>query len=150
MSVVMKDNYIFVRPGEKAFKVASNYTNYLEVGQLGVTNYYIEARVEGEEFLINASFPEPYSEQLVEVVDNVPQSSELTRKILTNGYRIEDPNGRLVLGLEVLEKDVCVIRGAVYDSNGEIVAESRDDDFVIHHGPAVIGKSGEARGIVLE
>jgi hypothetical protein len=150
MAVVMKNNYIFVQPGEKAFKVASNYTNYVELGQPGITDYALQARVQDDEFVINADFVDPEGRERVNVAENVPQSSGLSRRMLVNGYRIEDEAGRLVLGLEVLPDDVCVIRGAVYDSRGDVVAESRDDDFIIHRGPAVIGKSGDAQGIVLD
>lgn len=150
MSVIMKGSYIFVQPGEKAYKVASNYTNYLELGQPGVTDYYFEARVVADEFRINASFMDPSIEHRVKVVENVPESPGLKRTMLRNGYQIEDENGRLILGLEVQGQNVCVIRGAVYDERGEVVAESRQGDFIVHRGPAVIGKSGEAKGIVLE
>lgn len=148
MTVTMRGNFIFVEPGQKAYKVASNFTNYLELGLLGGTDYYLLARVETDEFLIDAQLHEPNSGAAVEIKDNFPVGEILPREMLPNGYRILDTRGELLIGIEV-DGNICMIRGRISAVDGSIIAESSEDDFLIYRGPAVLGKSGEARGLVV-
>ena len=148
MSIVMTGNYIFVQGGEKAFKVASNFTNYLELGAQGITGYYLEARVENNEFLINATLLDPRGEIVCRIVNNFPERPECRKEMTPNGYRITSVSGELLLGIEA-HGNVCLLRGRVYETNGGIVAEDKGDDFLVYHGPAVLGKSGTSLGIVL-
>lgn len=151
MSVALKGNYIFVQPGQKAFKVASNFTNYLELGVAGATDYYLEARVEGDEFLINATLLDPQSKSPCRVVNNFPERSSCRREMTPEGYRILSPSGELLLGIELdVGTNVCHLRGTIYDAKGNVIAQDDGDDFLIQHGPVVLGKSGQARGITLE
>jgi hypothetical protein len=150
MSVALKGNYIFVQPGQTAFKVASNFTNYLELGVAGATDYYLEARIEGEEVLINAVLVDPQSKSTCRVVNNFPERSSCRREMTPHGYRILSPSGELLLGIELdVRTRVCHLRGTVYDAKGNVIARDDGDDFLIHHGPAVLGRSGQSRGIVL-
>lgn len=148
MTVTMRGNFIFVQPGQKAYKVASNFTNYLELGLLGGTDYYLLARVENDEFLIDAQLHEPNTGAAVEIKDNFPIGDAVTREMLPNGYRVLDSTGELMIGIEV-DDNICMIRGRITAGDGSIIAESSQDDFLIYRGPAVLGKSGEARGLVL-
>lgn len=148
MTVTMRGNFIFVEPGQKAYKVASNFTNYLELGLLGGTDYYLLARVENDEFLIDAQLHEPNSGAAVEIKDNFPAGEILPREMLPNGYRILDTRGELLIGIEV-DGNICMIRGRISAVDGSIIAESSKDDFLIYRAPAVLGKSGEARGLVV-
>jgi hypothetical protein len=43
-----------------------------------------------------------------------------------------------------------VLQGRFYDEHGELAAEGNEEDLLIYKPPAVLGKSGSARGIVLE
>lgn len=148
MSVVMKGNYIFVRPGEKAFKVASNYTNYLELGARGITDYYLEARVGNGEFLINATLLDLHGKVSCRIVQNFPDKSECRKEMTPYGYRMLSSSDELLLGIEARE-NICLLRGTIYDGKGGIVAQDKEDDFLIYHGPAILGKSGSSLGIVL-
>ena len=148
MSVTLIGNYMFVRPGEKAFKVASNFTNYIELGAKGITHYYLEGKVEGDEFVINASLLDVQGKASCHIVNNFPQGSGCTKDMTPNGYRILSEAGELILAIEVDDK-ICLLRGTIYDSVGGIVARYQDEDFLVFQGPAVLGKSGSARGIVL-
>ena len=68
MSVLMKDSYIFVQPGQKAFKIASNFTNYLEIGAKGITDFYLEAKVENDEFIFNAIIYDPKAKEFCRII----------------------------------------------------------------------------------
>ncbi len=150
MSMVMTGNYILVEPGKKAFKVASNFTNYLELGARGTTSYYLEARIQNDEFLINATLLTPHGRSAARIVNNFPEQPDCRKEMTPHGYRIIDNSGGLLLGIES-RRNVCILRGTVYDSNGQIVAQDKGDDFLVYRGPAILGKSpGGSLGIVLE
>ncbi|MBI4601107.1 MAG: hypothetical protein HY721_04015 [Planctomycetes bacterium] len=151
MSVALKGNYICVQPGQKAFKVASNFTNYLELGVAGATDYYLEAWVEGGEVFINATLVDPQAKSFCRVVNNFPERSSCRREMTRQGYRILSQSGQHLLGIELdVSTNVCHLRGTIYDAKGNVIAQDDGDDFLIHHGPAILGRSGQARGIVLE
>jgi hypothetical protein len=148
MSVLMTGNFIFVRPGEKMFKVASNFTNYLELGAQGVTGYYLEAKIEKGDFLINATLLDAQGKIPCRIVNNFPERSGCRKDMTPHGFRIFSSSGQLLLAVEA-PAEVCFLRGSIYDEKGEIVAQDVGDDFLIYHGPAVLGKSGNSLGIVL-
>jgi hypothetical protein len=145
----MRGNYIFVQPGQKMFEAAGNYTNYLELGSPGQTAYYLEARVENDEFLINATLPDPRSNGVCKVINNFPQAGNCRKEMTPLGYRILDDGGQLMLGMEV-DRNVCQLRGNIYDANGSVVASGDERGFLVHRGPATLGKVGNARGVVIQ
>ena len=148
--MVMTDNYIFVRPGEKAFRVASNFTNYLELGAQGITSYYLEAKVENDEFVINATLLDAQGRSSCRIVNNFPQNPECRKEMTPSGYRIVDDVGQPLLEIEA-QTSVCHLRGTIYNASGGIVAQDEKDDFLVYHGPAILGKSSSgALGIVLQ
>lgn len=149
MSIFIKGNYIFVRPGEKAFKISSNFSNYLELGSKGITDYYLEAKVENGEFIINAKIFDPINKEFCEVINNFPQKSDFRREMTPNGYRIYSKADELLLGIEAAG-EICSLKGKIYTTSGEVIAEEKDEDFMIYRGPAIIGKSGNSMGIVLK
>src|SRR5215207_6385834 len=146
MSMQISGNYLFVQPGQKAYKVSTNFTNYLELGVAEITEYYLEARIENHTSLINAVLRDANGEEVCRVIDNFPQGTECRRDMIPNGYNIFDSAGNLVMGIAVVD-NICVLQGVVYNANGEIIAETVGDDFQIYRGPAVLGKSNGARGI---
>lgn len=148
MSVLMKGNYIFVQPGQKCFRVASNLTNYLELGVKGVTEYYLEGRIETGEFLVNAALLDATGRKACEVANNFPQGPDCRKEMTRNGYRVLSHSGELLLGIEA-NGDVCSVKGRIYDNTGVIVARDEGDDFLVFRGPAVLGKSNGSLGIVL-
>ena len=149
MSITMTGNYIFVQPGENAYKVASNFMSYLELGVPGLTDYYLEARVENDEFLINATLLNPRGEVSCRIMNNFPEKPNCRKEMTPNGYRIVDSSDELLLGMEVHGR-VCRLQGKIYDGTGGIVAQEKGDDFLVFHGPAILGKSGSSLGIVLK
>lgn len=148
MTAVLKGNYIFVRPGEKMFEVASNFTNYVELGVRGVTTYYLEARVENNEFLVNGTLLDRSGKIVCQVANNFPEGAGCHKEMTHQGYRIRSEAGDLLLGIEAAG-DVCRLKGTIYAETGDIVAQDSGDDFLIHRGPAVLGRSGNARGFVI-
>lgn len=148
MSVAIKNSYIFVEPGRKAFKVASNFTNYIELGIKEITEYYLEAKIENDSFVINAILLDSHGKSACRVVNNFPDRSNCRKEMTRNGYLIFSPSGELILGIEV-QGAVCFLKGTIYDSKGRIVATEKENDFLIFQGPAVIGKIGSSLGIVL-
>jgi hypothetical protein len=149
MSIRITGNYFFVSPGQPAFMVSSNFTNYVELGRQGVTDYYLEGKIDDGEFVINASLPDPESEVVCQVVDNFPQKSGCQRHMTGNGYDIVSGTGELLLGIRIKD-NICFLQGTIYDLDRNVVAEGTEDDFLVHRGPLTLGKSGGARGIVIE
>jgi hypothetical protein len=148
MPVVMKGNLIFVKSGDKAFKVASNFTNYLELGVRGITDYYLEARVESDGFVVDATLRDSLGHDVCRVERNVPSDQGCIRELTPYGYRIKTMNQQALLEL-IAPANVCSIKAKIYDGKGSLVAEDKGDDFLIYRGPAVLGKSGNARGMVI-
>ena len=145
----MSGNYIFVEQGSKAYEVASNFTNYLELGTPGADpDYYFEAQIDNDEFIIDAVLREPSSPTPLRIVKSFPEGGPWKKDMLTNGWRIVDPNGELILGLEV-NGNICHIKGKVKSRDGTLVAEDSNNNFLIYKGPAVLGRSGTSRGIVI-
>jgi hypothetical protein len=58
------------------------------------------------------------------------------------GYELIEPeSGTVLFGYTVLQ-DVCHVTTNIYDKQGRLVAESRRNEFFVHHGPALIGTHG--------
>lgn len=151
MPVVMRGNYIFVNPGEKMLKVASNFTNYLELGLKGVTAYYLEVRIEGGQVLINAVLLSPEGRHLCEIEDSFPSGAHgVVYESLGNGYRFLSSASELLRIEDPTGSGVYLLRGKIYDEGGVVVAEDKGDDYVIYRGPAILGRAGAARGIVMD
>jgi len=151
MPVFMKGNYIFVEPGHKCFEVSSNFTNYLELGIQGITKYYLEAKIENDEFKISGILLDKNGELLCRLKDNFVEAPEYCSKEMTpDGYRIKDKDGNVVFEIHVENDLICHLRGTIYGDSGEIVAQDKEGEFIILKGPAIIGKSGNAIGIKLD
>ncbi len=151
MPIFMKGNYIFVDPGHKSFEISSNFTNYLELGIQGITKYYLEAKIERDEFLISGILLDMSGTVLCRLKDNFIKSSENCNKEMTQyGYRIRDKNGNLVFKIQAKKDLICHLEGTIYGESGEIIAQDKEGDFIILKGPAIIGKSGNAIGIKLD
>ena len=149
MAFTMSGNYIFAGPNDRCYKVASNFTNYLELGLPDSGDYYLEARIDEGDFKINARLWDTASGEQILVKDNFPTGMRgVTRDDLPNGYLIKDSGGVLILGIAV-EGNLVRSGGAVRSKDGALIAEDKADDFLIHRGPAVLGKEGSARGIVI-
>jgi len=146
----MRGSYFFVRPGQKRFEISSNFTNYLEIGIQGVTEYYLEAKVENDEFKISGTLLNPSGQVLCNINQNFIETSLGCIKEMTpNGYRIKDNDKNQVFEIRV-ENNICHLKGAIYSESGEIVAREQEDSFLIFRGPAIIGKSNGSIGIKLD
>jgi len=151
MPVFMRGNYIFVEPGRKCFEVSSNFTNYLELGIQGITEYYLEAKIENNEFKISGTLLDKNGELLCRLKDNFIEASKGCNKEMTPyGYRIKDKDGTLVFEIQAENDLICHLKGTIYGESGEVVAQDREGEFIILKGPAIIGKSGNAIGIKLD
>ncbi|MFC1783011.1 hypothetical protein ACFL02_05445 [Planctomycetota bacterium] len=150
MSVTIKGNYFFVKPGQKAYKVASNFTNYLELGLNRISDYYLEAKIEKDEFVINALLLDKQGNPVCKIMNSDPGKTACRKEKTPKGYKFLNKAGEFLIGIETSENNLCLLRGKIFDSNGQIVAEDVNDDFLIYHGPAVFGKSGNTRGMVIE
>lgn len=148
MSAVLKGNYVYVQPGQKAFKVASNYTNYIELGVRGLTPYYFEGRIENDEFVINATLLDQHGRTVCEIVNNFPQGEGCRKKMTPYGYVIADGQGNHLIEIRV-EENICFLKGTVYGAGGEVIARDHNHDFLVYRGPLVLGKSGTSLGIVV-
>ncbi len=100
------------------------------------------------EFLMRAVLLDGHGKFLCRIENNFPVGGGATKQMTQTGYRISSSDGERVLELE-RDGGVCIIRGTIYGADGEIVAKDVGDDFLIYKGPAVLGKSGLSRGLVL-
>jgi hypothetical protein len=148
MARQMSGTYLLVQPGEPAYKVASNFTNYVQLGVRGSTDYYFEARIDDGRYVIDANLWDPSAERTVTVEDNHPTDVDVTRTDRSNGFDIVDGTGHVVLGLDVVDL-VAHLRGRIVTPTGDVVAEDDGDDFLIHHGPMVLGRSDGTHGVML-
>jgi hypothetical protein len=150
MPIFMKGSFFFVEPGQKCFEISSNYTNYLEIGVQGTTRYYLEAKIENDEFRISGTLLDKAGGVLCRLENNFIETSEGCSKEMTKyGYRIRDNEGRQIFEIQTEKDLVCHLRGTIYGDAGETVAQDREGSFVILRGPAIIGKSGNSVGIRL-
>jgi len=148
LPIFLKGNYIFVDRNSKCYEVSSNYTNYLELGIHGITRYYLEAKIEGEEFLISGILLDKKGDVLCQLKDNFIDESKECRKEMTRyGYRINDIEGNLVFEIHVENDLICHLRGIIYEESGEIIAQDKEGEFIILRGPAILGKSDGSIGI---
>ena len=141
-------NRMFVEEGEPCYYIGSSLTNYLEIGRQEETPYYLEARIEGGEYIIDATLLVPGREEPVIISSGRPISEGFDRRITETGYQIIDSAGRVILAAEDMG-GFCSIQCTVYDNKGAVIAECIDDCFQVYRGPAIIGKKGNSRGIVL-
>jgi len=154
MSVRLSNNYIFVKPGQKAFLAASNYVNYLELGRKGLNDHYLKAEIKDDEFVVSGKLYDEKGTALCTIRENnlEDMASKCKLNWLRNGgYEvIHEERGQLLKIATMPEQsNICILQGKFYDSKGNLIAEGNDQDFVIYKGPAVLGKSGSALGIVL-
>ena len=148
MPVFMKGNYIFVEPKQKCFEVSSNFTNYLELGIRGITKYYLEAKIENDEFKISGILLDKSGEVLCRLKDNfIDESKGCNKEMTEHGYRIKNKDGNLAFEIHVENDLICHLKGTIFGESGEIVAQEREGEFIILKGPGIIGKSGNAIGI---
>jgi len=153
MPVYLKGNYIFTSPGKKAFLASSNFVNYIELGKKGITAYYLEAKIENNEFIVNGKLFDSKSNFLCTLKNNhLEEMHKKCRMVINNkgqGYRIFDEDNNVVIELFLKDLNTCILRGTFYDDKGNIIAEGNEEDFLLYKGPAVLGKSNGSLGIVM-
>ena len=153
MSVYLRGNFIFTSPGEKAFLVSSNFVNYLELGQRGLTDHYLEAQIRNGDFVVSGEIYDKRGQFLCRIRENNLEDigGKCKFRWLKAGYEVIHEERGMIFTLTMMPErpNVCILKGKFYDSEGNLIAEGNQEDFVIYKGPAVIGKSGNARGIVL-
>lgn len=149
---ILKGNYIFTQPGQQAFLAASNYVNYVLLGDPAQRSFYLEARIDKGEFLISGRLYRKDGSLLCEIYDNRVKDASRCKivPIRPGGYELRTPEGEVHLRLRVKpEQNVCLIQGTLYDDSGSLVAEGNEEDFRIYKGPAILGKFGSSLGIVI-
>ncbi|MCJ7722413.1 hypothetical protein MUO98_08440 [Candidatus Bathyarchaeota archaeon] len=150
----MKGNYIFTSPGQKAFLVSSNYVNYIELGKEGITGYYLEAKIDNNEFVINRRLYDSDGNYLCSIrrnhLEDMQRGCEMCLAKDGSGYSVITEDEKLILGHFLKDENTCILKGIFYDDEGKILAKGDDQNFLIFHGPAVLGKMNGSRGIVLE
>jgi hypothetical protein len=153
MPIQMKGNYIFTRPGERAYLISSNYVNYFELGHANQDDYYFEAKIEKENYVITAKLYNKKGEPLCEIKDNIIKGGnckiEYPQHDFTSGFKLVDKDGNINLELALREK-ICMILGSIYNNRGDLIAKGDGTDLLVYKGPAVLGKMNGSRGIVIE
>ena len=147
MPIVIRGSYFFVTPSQKRYEIASNFSNYIEIGELGITPYYLEAKIVNDEFKISGTLLDINGKILCTLKDNfISISVGCIKEMNQFGYRIKNIQGDRILEIRA-QNNICHLEGSIYSSTGEIVAQSKDGLFVILKGPAIIGKSNGSIGM---
>lgn len=153
MAFQLKGNYLFVNKDEPCFLVSSNFTNYLEIGSPGTNDFFLVASIQDGQHLIDATLFDNKGRLLCRVNKNHLEAADGSNlQIKTRpegGFTIISPTGERVMTVTLNEQGVCRISGEFYDRTGTLIAKGDEEDFRIFRGPAVIGKSGVSRGIVI-
>ena len=147
MAVEMRGNRIIDANQRRKFNIHSNQVRGFEIGEEGVTAYYLSGEVVGqdeeEEFLFNGKLFLPNAEPGGIIIDSfpkaeAPQGWEKRHSIDPVGWDLVHRNtGTVILGFRE-RGDICDVTTNVYDENGEVVAECAEDTLKIHRGPANI------------
>jgi len=152
MPIHIRGSYFFVSPGEPSFLVSSNFTNYLELGRPGTDDFFLVAYIQEKQHLIDAALFNPEGKPQCRIVrnhiDTIYDGDWKVKTIVDGGFIVTNSRDN-VLAKVALKGDVCLIEGDFYNRARELVAKGEGGDFLIFKGPAVIGKSGLSRGIVI-
>jgi len=150
MPIVIRGSYFFVTPYQKRYEIASNFSNYIEIGERGITPYYLEAIIENNEFKISGTLLDATGEVLCTLENNfISTSRDCTKEMTQFGYRIKNKQGTRIFEIRA-ENIICHLEGVIYSSSGEIIAQSKENVFVILKGPAIIGKSNGSIGFKID
>jgi hypothetical protein len=125
-----------------------------ELGTRDSQDYWLEGHIVGDgEFLFNGRLFVPGIAQGGTVIDNFPKGPApggWTKRQLadSDGYELVS-NGSVLFGYRVVpfpqgdvETHLCIVTANIYDSGGEVVAESLPDELRLYKGPAQIGRGG--------
>lgn len=149
---ILRGNYIFTEPGQKAFLAASNFVNYFSLGDPTKQSFYLEGKIEDGEFLLSGRLYREDGQFLCEIHNNRVAQGPGCKivSIKPGGYEIRGSEGQVHLRLVLKpEHNVCIVQGKLYDDTGHVVAEGDGQDLRIYKGPAILGKSGSSLGIVI-
>jgi len=148
----LSQNYLNVLPGNPAILVASNLCDYFELGHKA-SGHWLEGNIikSSNDFVFNGRMYLPGGNNAGIIIDNFPKASLpkgwLKRPNMNSeGYELVDSNGTILFAYEVLPNKICHVTVNVYDADGTMVAESLPNEFIIHKGPAMIGRNGISIG----
>lgn len=145
--MILSGSYIFTRPDQKCFEIASNFTNYIELGMRGITKYYLEAKIDGDEFKISGTLLDKNG--IVKcVLEENSVKAPCNKEAINNGYGIKDKDNNIILEIKI-DNNICHLKGVIYGDSGDMVAQDEEDHFMVMKGPVTIGKSGESIGIYI-
>ncbi|MPZ58425.1 MAG: hypothetical protein GEU91_18420 [Rhizobiales bacterium] len=142
---VVRGNYFGVTPNGPAIEIATNLCDWFELGQRTGSGHWLEAQIVADgEFLFNGRLF-IRGRTAGTIIDNFPRSSPAgwTRRQLAQGegYELVADDGTVVFGYRVNGR-ICHVTANIFDTSGEIVAESSDDEFRIYQPPMSIGRGG--------
>jgi hypothetical protein len=141
---VFQRNSFNVRPGDPAFEIATNLCDVFELGTEGGNGHWLHAHIVEGEFLFSGRLF-ARGRLAGTVLDNFPKATPegwtRRQRVDGEGYELVDKDGMVLFGYRVDNK-VCRVTVNIYDSSGEIVAESAPDELRVYQPPMRIGRSG--------
>ena len=139
-----------VRQGDAAIEIATNLTNWFELGTQAGDDYWLEGNiVGGSEFLFNGRLFLPNGAGGT-IIDNFPRNAAPAgwtkrQRVDGEGYELVSPNNIVLFGYRVVDR-ICHVEVNIYAADRGIVAESLADEFRIYRPPMRIGRGGIAWG----
>lgn len=126
----------------------------MELGQKGVTDYYLEAKIEDGEFIVSGKLYDSHGNFLCALQRNHLEDMQKKCRIVFDeqrrGYKVLTEDQEVVIELFLKDENTCIMKGEFYDGKGNLVAKGYKENFLIFKGPAILGKKGGALGIVIK
>jgi hypothetical protein len=133
------------------FDVATNKMHYFEIGQRQSLGHWLEGQLVGPsndlEPIFNGRLFVPGLSSPGTIIDNFPKGPapsgwEVRPRIDSTGFNLTSvADGVTIFGYRIVG-NLCRVTANVYDQRGILCAETSDDTFSIHHGPAQLGRGG--------
>jgi hypothetical protein len=158
MAAVLASNWLNAKPGDPAFAIATNITNWFNLGEKNGQDFWLEGEIVGDgEFLFNGRLflPHGHASSAGTIIDSFPKAPAplgwtKQPRIEEDGYNLISDDGKTILfGYRIIEYQIpstkpnriCLVTANIYTANGLLVAESLPDQLRLYRGPLQMGRT---------
>ncbi len=144
MTAVMQGNRFNVRPGDPAFSIFTNLTDYFQFGVPTGADMWLEGQIVDGEFVFNGRLfmHDGTSGVLIDSFPKGPAPAGWTqrRRLQQEGYELLDSRGEVLFSYYVEDK-TCYIDIDLYNADGSAAVHQGQGGLVCHVR-AQIGRNG--------
>ena len=142
-------NRICVGDGDPCFVIATNLTNWFEIGTEHGDGHWLRAEIVGEDndFIFNGRLFLPAGGGAGTIIDNfpkgpIPDGWIRVHNVRNEGYElVSKADDTVLFGYEIVDSRYCHVAANIYGVGGQLVARTTKDDLQVHIGPATIGRT---------